>query len=471
VRTLLYNRRFGNHTILLNLMGIVGISLFTYFLYYHMHNHIDSDHLWSISIGSWIVEHGKVPTEDPFSWSVDTSWITHQWLFCVIIYYADALWNDFGIRIMFFVSGILSLTAVLSILNNQKNSIYNMFCFIIFCWIYLNFFNLRAYMFSLPIIITLLYLIYFRRDTYWIFTVPLLLLIWVNLHSMAVLFVCYMLFDSILDYVYTKNKKMLKLTAFSFIATLLNPYGLNIWIYVIRNFLEPGHKQYISEWRPMDFSSLIILIFYTLIAFFIIRVLTKNKITGDNAALSLTIVTVGSYVYSIHSGRALLYFSILFIIFLVYFHQRNLQPPAKSWLIVPLLLMTLSSFILVSWFYDEPGEIHTEENWPRDAVQFLKENNSYQENIYNDYILGGYMLYHGIPTFIDARADLFFETGVVEDYMDLSGLKKDPDIIIEKYDIKNFLISNESRLFFYLEKCDEYEIVYKDDKYTIFSVY
>ncbi len=452
-------------------MSIAGISLFIYFMYYSMHNNIDSDHLWSITIGKWIAEFGRVPTEDPFSWSVDTKWITHQWLFCVLIYNVDALWSDFGIRIMFLISTILSLIVILSILNNNKNLIYNVFCFFLFLGIYLMYFYLRAYVFSLPIVILLLYLVYFRRKTYWIFTVPLLLLIWVNLHSMAVLFACFLLFDSLLDYVYTKNMKMLYVTVFSFIVTLLNPYGFNIWVYVIRNFLEPGHKRYISEWQPMDFSSLAILLFYTLVAFLIILVLTKNSIRGDNISLSLTIVTVGSYIYSIHSSRALLYFSILFILFLVHFQKRNQETHIRSWMIVPLIVMILQSIILIVFVFDEPAKIHTEENWPQYAVEFLKENESYQENLFNEYVDGGYLMYHGIPTFIDARADLFMEAGIFDDYVDLRRLKKDPDHIMKTYEIKNFLVSKDTPLYFYLNKCDDYKIVYNDDKYAIFSVY
>jgi hypothetical protein len=47
----------------------------------------DPDIWWHLRTGQWIVEHGRVPTEDPFStYGMGKPWIAYSWLFEILVY-------------------------------------------------------------------------------------------------------------------------------------------------------------------------------------------------------------------------------------------------------------------------------------------------------------------------------------------------------------------------------------------------
>ena len=47
----------------------------------------NTDTWWHLASGRWIVEHGRLPSGDPFSYTVPgAEWINLQWLFDVAIY-------------------------------------------------------------------------------------------------------------------------------------------------------------------------------------------------------------------------------------------------------------------------------------------------------------------------------------------------------------------------------------------------
>ncbi len=460
--------------LVINITAGIGVFAFVYYMYFGMPFNIDGDHFWSISIGRWIMENRSVPQTDPFSWSVDTGWITHQWLFCLIIGYVDTIWNDTGLRLMFIFSVIASLgSSLLVIKHNYNEPLRCVFYFAAVLLIIILGFNLRAYIFTLPLVILLFYLIYFKREERLVYAVPLLILIWVNMHSMAVLFVLFLFFDAALEFVYTRDIRNIRIffvPVVSFIATLLNPYGINIWLYVLENILEPGHQEFISEWQPADFSNTGLFLIYILFAVSIVKTLNKNNILSNHVSLSIALLTVGSYLYSIYSFRAIVYFVIVFVIFKIYFRARsntNLLPPA-SYAAVPLMVM-ISVVFLAPHVLDPPEDVFASKQWPHGAVEFLKENKSYQENLFNDYLAGGYLMYHGIPTFIDARADLFIEKSVMRDYIHITSIKNDPIEIIEEYNIKNVLISKDTPLFYYLKIHEDFRIVYRDEDYILYT--
>ncbi len=56
---------------------------------------VDPDLGWHLGTGRWIVEEGRVPFTDPFSWSVPgRKWIAHEWLIEVVMHWVRALGGD-----------------------------------------------------------------------------------------------------------------------------------------------------------------------------------------------------------------------------------------------------------------------------------------------------------------------------------------------------------------------------------------
>ena len=118
-----------------------------------------------------------------------------------------------------------------------------------------------------------------------------------------------------------------------------------------------------------------------------------------------------------------------------------------------------------------------ENSYPVDAATYILENLDINNiKLYNEYNFGSYLLFRGIPVFIDSRADLYapeFNPGVeiFNDYMDLSGLNiDDVEERLDKYGITHMLMFKTSKLRRYVEQNkEEYILLYEDSNFCLFQ--
>lgn len=77
---------------------------------------VDSDMLWHIKTGDWILANKAIPKHDVFSWHTGLNWIPHEWLYDVCL---SIIYSLFGLK------GIISVGAVLLVARVLFVSIYN----------------------------------------------------------------------------------------------------------------------------------------------------------------------------------------------------------------------------------------------------------------------------------------------------------------------------------------------------------
>ena len=77
---------------------------------------VDSDVLWHIKTGDFILSHGYVPKVDVFSWHEGLNWIPHEWLYDVFL---SILYASFGLK------GIMLLSAIILALRMGFVAVYN----------------------------------------------------------------------------------------------------------------------------------------------------------------------------------------------------------------------------------------------------------------------------------------------------------------------------------------------------------
>ncbi len=94
--------------------------------------------------------------------------------------------------------------------------------------------------------------------------------------------------------------------------------------------------------------------------------------------------------------------------------------------------------------------------------------------MFNDYNYGSYLLYRGIPVFLDSRADLYspeFNEGVdvFSDYMNVSNIGIYYETIFDKYAITHVATYVNSKLNMFLSRDDNYKELYKDDHFVFYE--
>ena len=119
--------------------------------------------------------------------------------------------------------------------------------------------------------------------------------------------------------------------------------------------------------------------------------------------------------------------------------------------------------------------------YPVEASEWILENLDIENiKLYNEYNYGSYLLYKGIPVFIDSRADLYApefnksednETGrdIFTDYINIASINTYYENKLNEYEISHMIVYNNSKLNMFLSRDNNYKQLYQDDYFTIYE--
>lgn len=153
----------------------------------------DSDFWWHIASGRWIVEHGSIPTSDPFGVYSNSDTIRNdtvlraQWLGQVILYSVYRVADEAGI--IFLRASILALSLLLLVWRARALGAPRWTCWAILIpsgLIALGFTSDRPQLFSYLFapIVFLLVERYERMDkSRWLIPIPIIAVFWANIHG------------------------------------------------------------------------------------------------------------------------------------------------------------------------------------------------------------------------------------------------------------------------------------------------
>ena len=148
-----------------------------------------------------------------------------------------------------------------------------------------------------------------------------------------------------------------------------------------------------------------------------------------------------------------------------------------------ILLALLVSFMLYRGKIDSP--IINESTYPVQTCDYILENIDIESmKIFNEYNYGSYLVYRGIPVFIDSRADLYTPEfngtknaegeyegrDIFSDYLNIANLSAYYENKFEEYGITHVLIKDNTRLNMFLSRDKEhYKELYSDDYFVLYE--
>ena len=142
----------------------------------------------------------------------------------------------------------------------------------------------------------------------------------------------------------------------------------------------------------------------------------------------------------------------------------------------------ITALILVWSFYlikdKKNDEFIDESTYPVQACDYITQNIDLgQAKFYNEYNYGSYMLYRGIPVFIDSRADLYApefngKEDIFMDFIDTSSIGKFYGDIFEKYGITHVITYKNSKVNMIITKTqpEKYQELYSDKYFVIYKI-
>ena len=141
------------------------------------------------------------------------------------------------------------------------------------------------------------------------------------------------------------------------------------------------------------------------------------------------------------------------------------------------VLMALISYNSVKPKFED--KFVNESSYPVAACDYIVENIDLSTaRFYNEYNYGSYMLFRGIPVFIDSRADLYApefsgnkEEDIFTDFINTSSISKFYEETFEKYNINYVILGKKSKTNMIITKThdENYKELYSDDNFVVYE--
>ena len=263
---------------------------------------------------------------------------------------------------------------------------------------------------------------------------------------------------------------------------LLTPLGSTPYTYLAKT-MEGNTTQNINEHLPMTLAS-DTEVLCTLILFLAILIFTKAKIRlsdlfmlGGLCYLMLATrrqVTMFVLICSVILNRLIMQVIKIYL-------KEDIEVAMKKITSVIGILVT-SILVLGLCYYVAKDKVDDkfidESSYPVQACDYIIENIDLgKARFYNEYNYGSYMLYRGIPVFIDSRADLYApefsgkKDDIFMDFIDTSNIGKFYEDTFKKYDITHVICYKNSKMNMIITKTKDknYKELYSDKYFVVYE--
>jgi hypothetical protein len=284
----------------------------------------------------------------------------------------------------------------------------------------------------------------------------------------------------------TKNKWVIALIVImviAFFTGVINPTGLGAYTYTYK-IMQGNTTSSINEHLPLtlienkEFAIAICI-------FLVILIFTDTKIK-----LSDLFMLGGLCFLMLISRRQLSVFAIISSIILGRLIMNmaeaykadvfeNLEKVFKN---VAVCITLSVLIILLSYDTIKPkldDQFVSTDSYPVSACDYILENIDLSNaRFYNEYNYGSYMLFRGIPVFIDSRADLYSpefsgneEEDIFTDFINTSSISTFYEDTFKKYDITHIICLKKSKMNLIITKTedDKYKELYSDENFVIYE--
>lgn len=418
-------RKFNIIAVILIILFAISISPKT----------LQNDTFYTIKIGELIVKNKNIDMLEHFSWHSNLKYTYPHWLYDVIIYLIYNIGGMFGIYISTCIfAAILGIVFFSVNVKINKNQILSFFMTILGLYMLKSFIAARAQLVT--------YILFILQ----IYSMEKLL------ETVKKRYGIYLIIDSLL------------------VANL----HVAVWPFSFVLYLPYMAEYFIACLKKKENNSKIII----------------NK--NPNTKILIVFMICGLIILMLYFGRQKSIFIIIGLICINRIisefcnsHNSSIDKQLveaimrKSVIVIIIICFIIVDFCLI--FEKRNDQYVDEKTYPVEMsnyiLDYFKETGFYNVRIFNEYNYGSYLLYRGIPVFIDSRADLYspeFNSGVnvFEDSESVGSFEMDIDEFVEKYNITHIILSNQSQLNKVLKKIEgtKYKLIKEDENFSFYKI-
>lgn len=424
-------RKFNIIAVILIILFAISISPKT----------LQNDTFYTIKIGELIVKNKNIDMLEHFSWHSNLKYTYPHWLYDVIIYLIYNIGGMFGIYISTCIfAAILGIVFFSVNVKINKNQILSFFMTILGLYMLKSFIAARAQLVTYILFILQIYsmekLLETGKKRYGI----------------------YLIIDSLL------------------VANL----HVAVWPFSFVLYLPYMAEYFIACLKKKENNSKIII----------------NK--NPNTKILIVFMICGLIILMLYFGRQKSIFIIIGLICINRIisefcnsHNSSIDKQLveaimrKSVIVIIIICFIIVDFCLI--FEKRNDQYVDEKTYPVEMsnyiLDYFKETGFYNVRIFNEYNYGSYLLYRGIPVFIDSRADLYTPEfngkkgkdgkyvgrDIFTDFLNISSLASSYESEFEKYKITHIITYSNSKLNSIIAKDGNYKELYDDGSFTIYE--
>jgi hypothetical protein len=470
---------------------LVGIGAYLYALHNASELLQDGDVFWHVASGQWILRHGTVPSVDPFSHTVaGAAWTTHEWLSAVLL---AALHDAGGWPLVVCGTGLAfaaTITMLTRALLSWLEPIYALMFALLAIPMTSGHLLARPHIIALPLLmlwtIQLVHACEAQRSPpRWLLAV---MVAWANMHGSFTLGLGLTAAIGVEAALTAERGKRVTLArtwglfmALSVGAALITPNGVQGIYFTYHLLFELTYMlQFINEWRSPSFET------FNVFELWLLGALALALYQGLRLPPMRLILLVGLLHLGLKHVRYVELVGLLAPLFVASplavqwahrrqtrggqqvepvdrFFARLAQPAGRSAIIAGVLAIVLASSLASRVRPIKLSEMVA----PVKALEAVRQA-GIAGPVLNSYSTGGYLIYQGIPVFIDGRADIYGDA-FLKTYVEALGLKETGGLekLLDKHRIAWTLLESGSAAATLLDHLPGWRRLYADSNVVI----
>jgi hypothetical protein len=347
---------------------------------------------------------------------------------------------------------------------------------------------------------------YKRHNGRTLLWLPLIMLVWANVHGgfaiAFILIICYVIGEAVNwltihreDPVLSRRRMLhlLLVMGLCLLAVGINPNTWQMWLYPFRTVGIGVLRDFIQEWQSPNFhlawqQPFILLLLLTVLG------LTRSGRRADFTDLALLAVWT---IMALLAGRNIAIFALVAVPILVRYGTKALDRQVEDWKEVdwarPLLqaasqpmaggrmlsivnwtllvLITVAALVKISLPL-APGaaEKAARASLPVDAISYVQDQRP-SGPMFNSYNWGGYllfMLWPDYPVFVDGRTDLY-DDAFLREYIDIYVANDGWQERLDEHGVQLIFVETNSVLAKFLRIDPTWQENYRDDMAVVFT--
>lgn len=457
----------------------------------------DGDTGYHIRTGEFIIQNWTIPERDIFSFrSPPIPWTAHEWLSEIIMAIVHDVSGLTGIVVFFSFFIAIAYLLLFRMLRHESRDI--LLGALIVCFAAVSstpHWLARPHIFSLALTVIWYHLLneFQYRQKNRLFLLPLLILLWVNLHGgyiVGILLLGIYLVGNLVSSITNRgpsadrflqnSKTLLLIMTVCVLVSMINPQGYHILLFPFKvtsdTFLMDHVQEFLSPnfHKPLPFKYLLLLL---------IAILARSRPAVNWIELLLILTFTYMALYSVRYITLFVIIAAPILVRLI--DQMKLELPTKVSRFLEERSMRLSQMEWQTsgyvWSVVALGVVialgvagsyqykFSEESYPVSAVEFLKKENIVGNTFTHDGF-GDYIIYAAWPqhkVFIDGRTDMYGAERLKE-YLNLAHAMPGWKEVVDKYAFSAILFDTHSPLASALAGDRNWHLIHSDPLASIF---